>query len=1023
MKKESLLVLFLLLVLCMQPVEAAQPDQAALSEADEPVTVIESNDQQVILSFNSPDFVIGRISYDQLDYDQVILYDASITQARSGYQVPAIHALLGVPPGVEIRLQILDDSVEYLEGIYHLAPAEVPVPILTELQPGRYTVPDDPELEPGIYPASPVALVDDAWLRDQHIIKVAFHPFQYDNRSGELIHHPQIRVAVDWGGSAENEITSNIEDQESSPFESYLQNHLLNYEQARSWRTYPDQSSRVEAISQPLPEPPVQSGQTGYKIPVTGDGLYRLTYETLRDAGVPVEGLDLTTNHFHISNQGQEVATYLQKSGSTFSPGDFLLFYGQELDGTYLAETYYAEEDQHWRTYSSQDIDGSSITWQPEFNAEMIEKYTDENIYWLTIDDLDGLDIALESNGSTEPPVPPIVDTYSATVRSEGSNIWSTLHFTGEDTWFWERMSTNQIWIFPTSLTAVSPGEYSAVITGEIIAEATDPDSSPDHLLTLYLNDSEKANPINELSWDGKSRMPFSVPITQQLLVEGENQLIVEVQQAASNLLFDWFEIEYQRSFQAVDNRIFFTGEQSGEWKYVVGGFVGVTADDLWVVNIADPLQPVIYLQVPYSQVDNQGQIEFTVTHGLNTGFFAGIVSDIDPSRISSYQPVDFVQEVDHIIITHSELISSAETLAAYRTNKGISSAVYDFEDITNQYNFGIYHPIAVKNFLKYAYQSWSVKPTYALLIGDGHWNFKANPTYNSPKLYMPPNLAWVDPWQGEVDSANQLATVSGDDQLADLMIGRLLVNSPAELNTVIEKIKSFEGSEVQPWQRHFLYVTDDTPDDAGDFVESAESIIAEFIHPGNIADRVYLNDYNDSGMSITEALVKQINSDSALFVNYFGHAGIDLWAAEKIFSNEDITRLTNAGKFPIFLSSTCLDGYWIHPGKADDPEGKESLIEELVRSNHRGAVAAFSATGLGVSTGHDTLQDGFYEAVFYDGANRLGEASMTAKLRLYEAGSHLDLLQTYTVFGDPALKIQLQEIDYLLYLPFAVRE
>ena len=47
----------------------------------------------------------------------------------------------------------------------------------------------------------------------------------------------------------------------------------------------------------------------------------------------------------------------------------------------------------------------------------------------------------------------------------------------------------------------------------------------------------------------------------------------------------------------------------------------------------------------------------------------------------------------------------------------------------------------------------------------------------------------------------------------------------------------------------------------------------------------------------------------------------------------------------------------------------------------------------------------------------------MAAKLHLYEAGSHLDLLQTYTVFGDPALKIQLQEMDNLLYLPFAVRE
>jgi len=84
--------------------------------------------------------------------------------------------------------------------------------------------------------------------------------------------------------------------------------------------------------------------------------------------------------------------------------------------------------------------------------------------------------------------------------------------------------------------------------------------------------------------------------------------------------------------------------------------------------------------------------------------------------------------------------------------------------------------------------------------------------------------------------------------------------------------------------------------------------------------------------------------------------------------------------------------------------------------------VGAFAATGLGVSTGHETLQHGFYESVFIGGVDRLGPASMAAKLNLYQAGFHPDLLHTFTVFGDPALQFDIQKME-LVYLPLLGRE
>lgn len=98
-----------------------------------------------------------------------------------------------------------------------------------------------------------------------------------------------------------------------------------------------------------------------------------------------------------------------------------------------------------------------------------------------------------------------------------------------------------------------------------------------------------------------------------------------------------------------------------------------------------------------------------------------------------------------------------------------------------------------------------------------------------------------------------------------------------------------------------------------------------------------------------------------------------------------------------------CLDGYWSGPSEYPG----DSMIEEIVRQNNTGAIGAFSPTGLGVSTGHDVLHKGFYDALMIDGIWGLGAAAQNAKLWLFTTGQNTDLIHTFTVFGDPALEIR----------------
>jgi hypothetical protein len=115
----------------------------------------------------------------------------------------------------------------------------------------------------------------------------------------------------------------------------------------------------------------------------------------------------------------------------------------------------------------------------------------------------------------------------------------------------------------------------------------------------------------------------------------------------------------------------------------------------------------------------------------------------------------------------------------------------------------------------------------------------------------------------------------------------------------------------------------------------------------------------------------------------------------------------------------TCLTGNFADPRPA-----LNSLAETMLRaksgSQAIGAVADWAATGLGVQEGHDLLEKGFFNSVMYQGKRQMGAAAVFGKTYLWINGvnSHRDLIDTYTLLGDPALHITLPDWPHL-YLPF----
>ena len=81
-------------------------------------------------------------------------------------------------------------------------------------------------------------------------------------------------------------------------------------------------------VSQPVGIEWINFNQQYYKIPVAEDGIYRITYTELQNAGIPVNTIN--PRRIQIFHRGQEMGINVEgQDDDQLNPGDFIEFYGQ----------------------------------------------------------------------------------------------------------------------------------------------------------------------------------------------------------------------------------------------------------------------------------------------------------------------------------------------------------------------------------------------------------------------------------------------------------------------------------------------------------------------------------------------------------------------------------------------------------------------------------------------------------------------------------------------------------------------
>jgi len=532
---------------------------------------------------------------------------------------------------------------------------------------------------------------------------------------------------------------------------------------------------------------------------------------------------------------------------------------------------------------------------------------------------------------------------------------------------------------------------------------------------------------VDTLSWDGIAMTTAALGTVD--LVDGANTISLTCQSGLDSIAVDYFEVTYERQFQAESNTKLKFVHDSG-FRYQITGFSEDDSADVFVYDISDPASVKQVSGLTLTGPDGSGKYTLCVqpdeaAGGEKTYLALSAAAVQTPTAIAADSGSTLgsaANGADYIIITSTAIgwengarRSWLTGLAALRQAQGLRVQVVDVADIFDEFSYGIVTPLAIRDFVSHAYHNWvAPAPQYVLLVGDAAYDFKDNSGIGTDNP-LPAYLTYTD-YQGETVTDEYYVTVSGADAVPDLYIGRLPAQDAADAAVMVAKIIAYEGqSHKQAWWRNAVLVADNASEDwEAVFVSMNEDAAALLPAAMNAPAERYLDDYLDSSLDDTDLAVDlQADIDAgAVLVNYSGHGSLQAWGSEQFLTNALVDSWANGERYPFVVGMSCLTGFFAYAEAYYDLYSIEvqSLAEKLLRAAGKGAVAVLMPTGQTTTDGQHIFNTALYEAIFSEDTRELGAAIAAAKQELLANGDGYfeQISRTFLLFGDPAMQLKL---------------
>jgi hypothetical protein len=544
-----------------------------------------------------------------------------------------------------------------------------------------------------------------------------------------------------------------------------------------------------------------------------------------------------------------------------------------------------------------------------------------------------------------------------------------------DDLWLWDVLLAPAAKSFSFDVSALAMAPEPSRLTVWLRGTSDLPES-PDHHVRIAVN----GTPVADSLFEGKDSLEITAGIPAGVLREGENDVSIEnvgdTSAQYSMVMLDRFLVSYPRALVAE------------------GGVLEGRFSESGVAEVEGLPGGVLVLDVTESAPRWLGRsTRFPVEAGRRY-LVASPAAVLEPElrAVPGSTLTSALNGADYIVLGPRDLLPAANPLLALRRKQGLRSRGVAIEDVYSEFGFGESRPESIREFLRYAYQNWK-KPTprYVLLLGDASYDFKD---------YLGTGVRnQVPPWMVRTSylwtaSDPGYAAVHGEDDLPDIAVGRLPAASVGEARVMVEKILSYETTGSL--SRGAAVLVADNADGAGNFETDADRIATGVLSSRN-PSRIYLSRL---GTEATRRAIGDAFNEGASLLSYIGHGGIQLWASENVFDGTGVHSLTPQPKQPFVLTLNCLNGYFHFPYF-------NSLAEELVKAEGKGAIAAFSPSGLSLNEPAQAFHEALLRELLSGNHRRLGDAVLAAQSTYAGSGTFPELLRIYHLLGDPALEIR----------------
>ncbi|NLF43843.1 MAG: hypothetical protein GX587_14210 [Bacteroidales bacterium] len=682
-----------------------------------------------------------------------------------------------------------------------------------------------------------------------------------------------------------------------------------------------------QAYSQSIGNEWINHTQYYYKLQVVEEGVYRIPYNVMANAGIPLGTFD--PRSFQVFRQGVEQAIFVQNEQSgTFLPGDYIEFYGKANDGLLDENLYKGAENHPNPNYSLfNDTATYFITWNNSLNNKRINLETDVDFdpytplpyfYFESLQNYKNAYFAGETNlyGVTDPEYVPTEGWFD-----NGFNLGQSI--------------TKNI---NTPNCVLSGG--TARLRFNLIGASNFRTLTLDHHVRVQFS----GHTIDTI-FEGYQLLKFDLQIPASGFPTETTPIIFssinDLGSGADRNTVSFISLIYPRSF-ALDNisslRMIVQDGSQGKALLAMNNLNILDSDIAWILDLTNNRKiPVVKQNTVFKAlVPNSGGLKNCYLYAESKVKTISSIRPVggvgsEPGRFKNYASAQNLNS-DFIIIAHSLLFTEAEQYASYRNTMGYKSLVADIGELYDQFAYGVNkHPLAIRNFARFTLNTYSQAPKGLFLMGKGI----------APNLYRNATAVYkrtLVPSFGNPPS-DILFTSGIEDELYTPAIptGRLSASLPSDVNLYLDKMAQYEQSASQPeeWMKNILHfgggssITEQNTLAA--YLAGYESILEDTLKGGFV--RTFLKS-STAPIQINQSdSLKQLINNGVYMMTFFGHAagiGFDI-------SIDNPSEYSNYGKYPFLVANSCYAGDIFNTG--------QNSSEEFVLLENKGTIGYLGST------------------------------------------------------------------------------